>query len=119
MIAFEDESYGEMVLHPPPISYLSTIMIPFVFSSTLMKYVTMAFSYSMHWIENTFIIIGFFLFEIIIAPLAYLKVWFNIIMNSIGLVKTIINGLAWTILGLPFMSFLILRDSIYLLRILC
>ena len=119
MIAFEDESYGEMVLHPPPISYLSTIMIPFVFSSTLMKYVTMAFSYSMHWIENTFFIIGFFLFEIIIAPLAYLKVWFNIIMNSIGIIKTIINGLAWTILGLPFMSFLIFRDSIYLLKILC
>jgi hypothetical protein len=40
MIAFDEKSYGEIVLHPPPLSYMSAIMIPFVISSWLMKYIT-------------------------------------------------------------------------------
>ena len=30
MIAFSDKSYGEIVLHAPPLSYLTLIMIPFM-----------------------------------------------------------------------------------------
>lgn len=40
MIAFEEKAYGEIVLHPPPLSYISMVMIPFVWSSFLMTYVT-------------------------------------------------------------------------------
>ena len=119
IIAFEDKHYGEMVLHPPPISYISTIMVPFVFSSFLMRYVTMAFSYFMHWVENSFLIFGFLFFEAILLPLAFLKVWFNTVMNAVGLLRMIINSVVWCVLGLPVMFFLLIRDCTYLIRILC
>lgn len=118
MIAFEDKSYGEIVLHPPPVSYMSAVMILFVWSSFLMKYTTKGFSYLMHWIENAIFIGGFLFFEAALAPLAYLKVWWNIIANSMGLLKTIINCILWAILGLPMMVFLLLRDATYLIKIL-
>lgn len=118
MIAFEDESYGEIVLHPPPVSYMSTVMVLFIWNSTVMKYVTKMFSYLMHWIENLFFIFGFIMFEGALAPLAYIKIWINIIANSMSLLKTIMNCIAWAIMGLPMMIFLILRDSFYLTRIL-
>jgi len=119
IIAFEDKNYGEMVLHPPPISYVSSIMIPFVFSSFLMRYITMAFSYAMHWMENSFLIFGFLFFEVLLLPIAFVKVWLNIAVNAAGLVRMIINSVIWGILGLPVMGFLLVRDCTYLIRILC
>jgi hypothetical protein len=118
MIAFDDKAYGELVLHPPPVSYLSTAMIPFIWSSTAMRYLTKGFSYLMHWFENIFFIGGFMMFEGMLAPLAYVKIWINIIANSMSLLKTIINCLMWAIMGLPMMVFMILRDSTFLIRIL-
>lgn len=118
MIAFQEEAYGEIVLHPPPVSYISAMMIPFVVSSWLMRYITRGFSYTMHWVENAVFIGAFFGFELALAPLAYTKVWLNLIANSLGLLKTIMNCLAWAALGLPIILFLAIRDSVYLVHIL-
>jgi hypothetical protein len=118
MIAFEDECYGEIVLHPPPVSYLSAMMIPFLISSVVMKYLTKGFSYTMHWIENLFFLFGFLLFEGALAPLAYIKVWVNMITNSLGVIKMVMNCLMWALLGVPMITFLLLRDAFYLLKIL-
>jgi len=118
MIAFEDKFYGELVLHPPPVSYLSSVMLLGIFSTTAMTYITMGFSYLMHWIENFFFIGGFIMFEAALAPLAYIKIWINIIANSMSLLKTIVNCIAWAVMGLPMMAFMILRDSAFLIRIL-
>lgn len=119
MIAFEEKSYGEIVLHPPPLSYMSAIMIPFVFSSWLMKYITLGFSYMMHWIENFFFMMGFLIFELLLAPIAYVKVWLNIIINSLGALKTIGNCFMWLLFGIPMTFFLLLRDVTFLIMILC
>jgi hypothetical protein len=119
MIAFEDKSYGEIVLHPPPVSYLSAMMIPFVISSFIMEYITKGFSYMMHWLENLIFIMSFLLFELFLFPIAYLKVWLNIILNSLGVLMTIGNCISWALAGLPVMFFLVLRDACYLIKILC
>lgn len=118
MIAFEDKSYGEMVLHPPPLSYLSSGLLLFVWSSTAMKYITKGFSYLMHWLENLVFIGGFIFFEMALVPLAYVKIWLNIIANSMSLLKTIVNCIMWAIMGMPIMAFLLLRDAAYLVVIL-
>ena len=36
IIAFKSE-YGEIVLHPPPISYLSLLLLPFAFNQKVLK----------------------------------------------------------------------------------
>jgi hypothetical protein len=119
MIAFEEKSYGEIVLHPPPLSYLSMMMVPFLLSSWVMQYVSKGFSYLMHWLENIFFLLGFLLFEVLLAPLAYAKVWVNILVNSLGALRTICNGLLWAVLGIPMTLFLVIRDLTYLMMILC
>lgn len=119
MIAFEERAYGEIILHPPPLSYLSTLMIPFLVSSFVMQYVSMGFSFLMYWLENIFFIMSFMLLEMFIAPVAYVKVWINIIKNSMGVLKTILNCVVWGLIGLIMTFFLLFRDVAYMIRILC
>jgi hypothetical protein len=119
MIAFEERSYGEIILHPPPLSYLSTLMIPFLVSSFVMQYISKGFSYLMYWLENLFFISGFLFLELLIAPVAYVKVWINIVRNSMGVLKTILNCIVWGLIGLIMTGFLMFRDVAYIIRILC
>ena len=119
MIAFEEKAYGEIVLHPPPLSYLSMIMMPFIFSSFLMRYVTKGFSYMMHWLENMFFLFGFLFLEFALLPLAYLKVLMNLLTNSLSVLKALINCLVWVIIGIPVMLLLVFIDFSNLLKILC
>jgi hypothetical protein len=119
MIAFEDRSYGEIILHPPPLSYLSTLMVPFLISPYIMKSVSKGFSYLMYWLENLLFVAVFAFSEFFIAPIAYLKVWFNILKNSMGVLKTIGNCVIWLLIGLIITVFLFLRDIYYLIKILC
>ncbi len=118
MIAFEEKAYGEIVLHPPPLSYLSTMMIPFVWSSVLMTYVTKGFSYMMHWLENLFFLAGFLFIELALFPVAFLKVLLNLVISSLGIGKAVMNCITWFIVGIPVTFYLLLRDVWYLIRIL-
>lgn len=118
MIAFSEDAYGEIVLHPPPLSYLSAMMIPFMVSRKAMFYMSKGFSYLMYWIENVVFIGAFLVFEIVIFPVAYAKVWINLIKNSMGVLNTIVNCLVWLLIGLFVMFYLLLRDMAYLLKIL-
>lgn len=118
MIAFSERSYGEIILHPPPLSYLSAAMVPFLFSRTGMAYISKSFSYFMFWLENIVFVIAFFLFELLIMPIAYIKVWINIVRNSMGILNTILNCVIWALIGIFMMFFLLFRDVSYLVKIL-
>jgi hypothetical protein len=119
LTAFNERAYGEMILHPPPLSYLSALMIPFLVSRVVMVYVSQAFSYMMYWMENLFFIFAFLAFEVIMAPIAYVKVWINIIKNSMGVLKTIFNCIVMLLIGFIMILILLFRDVCYLIRILC
>jgi len=118
MIAFNDRAYGEIILHPPPLSYLSSMMIPFLVNKESLKHVSKGFSYFMFWFENIYFIIAFFFFEICIMPIAYIKVWINIIRNSMGVLNTFLNCLIWAALGFFIMFYLLFKDISYLIKIL-
>jgi hypothetical protein len=119
MIAFSDKSFGEMVLHPPPLSYLTILMVFFTPLPRAMVYISMFFSYLMFWIENCFFIVGFVGFEVLILPLAYIKIWFNIVKNSMGIIRRLVNCVVWAVVGLPMMIFIVFRDLAFILKILC
>lgn len=119
MIAFNDRSYGEIVLHPPPLSYLSLLMIPFLTCRRLMMYISNGFSYFMFWMENILFISIFLGYEISIMPIAYIKVWFNIIRNSIGLMKMTSNSIVFAITGIIMMIIITFGDCCNLIKILC
>lgn len=118
MIAFNDRAYGEIVLHPPPLSYLSAMLIPFLVSSLLMNYISKGFSYFMFWLENFFFIVLFLIFELVISPIAYFKIWINILRNSMGILNTIMNSIIWLLTGVFIIMYLLVRDMGFLLKIL-
>mgnify|MGYP001557908290 CR=1 FL=1 len=118
MIAFSDKSYGEMVLHPPPLSYLTIWMVLFLPFKGGMVYISKFFSYLMYWIENSILLGCFLILEMLFMPFAYLKIWFNILKSTSGVIRTIINCLVWAIIGVPMILFLVFRDFIYMMRIL-
>lgn len=72
----------------------------------------------MFWFENVFFILIFMFFEIIIMPVAYIKVWINLAANSVGILKTILNCFIWALIGLLMIFFLVFRDVAYLIKIL-
>lgn len=119
MIAFNNKSYGESILHPPPLSYLSVLMIPFFICTNLMVYISKGFSYLMYWLENLIFIFAFFALELLICPIAYIKVWFNLIRNSMGVFRIICNCIVWAIIGVIMMVFIVISDFCNLLKILC
>jgi hypothetical protein len=77
------------------------------------------FSFVRYWIENVFIVIAFFVFEIIIMPIAYIKIWVNLIKNSQTLFKTLVNLLVFAVIGGPLMILAVAKDVYYMLLILC
>ena len=119
LIAFNDKAYGEIIVHPPPIAYLSTLMLPFIFCRRAMVHITLFFSYMMYWFENILLIFAFFWFEFFMAPLAYARIWFNLCFGTRGKLQLLVNCLQWFVVGIPVMMFLHLRDVYYLIRILC
>jgi hypothetical protein len=72
----------------------------------------------MFWFENLFFIVAFMFFEILIMPIAYIKIWINVARNSMGILKTILNCFIWLLIGLFMMFFLVFRDVGYLIKIL-
>ena len=86
MISFNDRSYGELVLHAPPLSYMTIILFPFLFSEKAMMKISKWFSYLMFWIENVVLLMMFLSIEIAFLMLpAYIKIWYNIIKISNGI----------------------------------
>ena len=113
-----ERDYGEIVLHPPPLCYAILILLPCLVSKFLMKYASKGFSYFMFWCENMALLFGFLAFEMAMAPVAYFKIWINIIRSSIGFLKILFNCIMFAVLGLPMLFFLIFRDVYYLIKIL-
>lgn len=65
-------------------------------------------SYLMYWIENIVYVKIFMILELIISPIAYIKIWYNLFLivrttgiGTTGLVKGGIYCLVWAFLG-PF-----------------
>ena len=118
MIAFSDPNYGEMVLHPPPLSYASAFIILFLPIPPVMKYICKGFSYLMYWFENFVFIFLFILVELLLLPVAYLRIWYNIIRMSMGCCMTLLNCLLWAVIGIPVILFLYSRDICYFICML-
>lgn len=118
LIAFENDVFGEIVLHTPPINYLVLTIIPLMVNTTLMRKASKAFSYAMYWAENVIFVIIFLLYEICCIPAVYFKTFLNIVTCSVGLFTIMFQLAYWLFSGLFFSFFLVLRDVYYLVKIL-
>ena len=120
MIAFEEENFGELVVHAPPLNILCLVMVPFsiIPASNVMSKVSHMYSLFIFWMENIIFVFAFFLFELMLVPLLYLVCMFNIIYSTNGMFTTVYNIIKWLLLGFLYLAFILMKDVWYLLRIL-
>lgn len=118
MIAFENQYYGEIIIHPPPISSLIAPILIFIAIKPLMRVLNKLFSYMIFWLENIVFTIFFTLYEFLLVPIVYAKIFINILTCSYGLFTTIFKCIIWVFSGFFFSIFLAFRDIYYLLKIL-
>lgn len=125
LIAFKDRDYGEMVMHPPPLSFICALLLPFMPSRPIMAKMSKAISYVMYWIENIVYVMCFFTFEIVISPIAYLKVCYNLLeilrasgSGTIAFSKAFLYCLIWVFFGLPIIIYITCLDIYNFLFIL-
>jgi hypothetical protein len=79
----------------------------------------------MFWVENIVYVLCFFLFEVIISPFAYLKIWFNLFQivkttgsGTLGFFKSLFYTLIWAFLGPLLMIYIVSVDIKNFLHIL-
>lgn len=70
------------------------------------------------WFENVFYILFFFIYELLLCPLIFAKVFVNIVRmcefkNIVYLI------LFWTFFGLIYLVFAVFKDMFYFVKILC
>lgn len=115
--AFQDKAYGEIIIHPPPLSVFTALLLPLLISQKVMEKFTYSFSICLYWIENVVFIISFFFLEIAMSPFAYVKTWSNILRNSKGFVHLFCYSFLWAVHGLPIILVIVFMDVYYLMRL--
>lgn len=90
-----------------------------------MSKVSKFISYIMFWIENMIYVVLFLIFEILICPFAYFKVWYNFILlvrttgsGTISIMKSLIYSTIWAFTGPITMIYIIGLDIMNFLHIL-
>jgi hypothetical protein len=118
--AFEDESYGELIIHSPPLNYLNLLSTPFIFSRKSMKYFSKSLSYFIFWLDNIFIWMNLFLIiEIIISPFVLIKLFLSL-FSVIKKMQKRLQYMAMFTIGFPFVFVYVLsidfRNLFFILR---
>jgi hypothetical protein len=118
--AFEDESYGELIIHSPPLNYLNLLSTPFIFSRKSMKLFSKSLSYFIFWVDNIFIWMNLFLLiEIIISPFVLIKLFLSL-FSVIKKMQKRLQYMAMFTIGFPFVFVYVLsidfRNLFFILR---
>ena len=70
-------------MHPPPVSLLSALLLPvLIFAKPCLTSVNKYFSYLIFWLENLVMILLFFFYELLISPVVYGKIFYNLITST-------------------------------------
>ena len=110
--------YYELVIYPPPTNIFTIMLWPCLFSKRCMKVCATFYSKTMYWIENIlFYIIGFFIYELVLVPYLYFKVFYHIgILATPCLAFPMI--LFWIVCGPFYLFFSLGLDMLIFIKIL-
>jgi hypothetical protein len=113
------ESYTkETILHPAPLNFVTVWLIPLMLNKEIASSVGYAISQLNFWVQNLVYLFLFLLYEIIMGPIAGVKVFFNIIKIGTGNQK-VYYCIVWFFLGWLFIIYYILKDTITFISLLC
>ena len=67
--------YGELVVQPVPLNATTAILLPFCLSKNAMRKVGELYSKTMFWAENLVYITLFIIYDMLLVPLVYIKMF--------------------------------------------
>jgi hypothetical protein len=110
IVAFQDRAYGEMILHPPPLTYFvfPYLVMPTFFNqsiSVFMNYLSM----TMYYIENCIFVVFFLVMELVCIGPTWIKVFFNITLAVSG-IKQYFYFFLWLVFGVPACLLFVVLD---------
>jgi hypothetical protein len=114
----EPDGYYELVIHPPPLNIFTLVLLPFMIKSSIMKQASEIYAKFIFWFENSFYIFGFLIYELILCPVIFVRVLYNIFRLS-RILTLLPLILFWFIIGPLYLLFSIFRDVFYFIKILC
>jgi len=74
--------YAELVVHSPPLNIFTVFLIPFVVRKSEMKKMSEVFSKFMFWFENVAYIILILCYEMIMMPIIFFQILWNIVRHA-------------------------------------
>jgi hypothetical protein len=110
--------YSELVIHPPPLNFFTFFLLPFIIKGSIMKSAASAFAKLIFWVENSFFLFLFVIYELLLCPILFLRVIYNIVILS-SFLTLIPLILFWIIIGPLYLVANIFVDVFYLIKILC
>ena len=107
----------ELVIHPAPMTIFTLILLPFSSVPKTFHDKAELFSKLMFWIENIFIILVFFIYSVLLIPLIFFKMLYNL-FRSMKIYLFVPFAFVWIIFGFLFLPLYIVRDIYFLVKIL-
>lgn len=119
-IPMQDQwGYEELVVHPPPINYLTGLLTFCIFKANMMLRFSVIFSKMIFWLENIFFYIPkMFVYETLLIPLIYLRLIANIIRTESEIRNAIYLLLLWLIIGPVYLLINLIIDMYFYVKVL-
>lgn len=108
MIAFTEKEFGEMIIHASPINYLCILMVPVsLLGEKVRLFVAKVFALCIFWGENIIMMSFFLSFELMLLPILYIWIAFNIGYSTRGMFTTVFNVFVWCLVGTIYLPILL------------
>ena len=117
-IPLKDKKYTELAYNPAPLPIFTMFLVPFLPCPKLFKQLSWCFSLTIFWGINIVLIIAFWIYELILVPFCYFKVFFNILSSPVSALKKAYAMLMWLIFGLFILFYFSFKDTIAFVMIL-
>ena len=119
-IAMQDEwGYEELVVHPPPINYLTGLLLLSVFNDNLMLRSSSFFSKAIFWLENLCWFISYMLvYETCLIPLIYIKLIYNILRVESNKLYALFLCCVWLVIGPVYLTAGLVKDMYHYFKVL-
>ena len=112
------KGFGELCLQPAPFNIFNIFILPMTLVPDSFYNWAEVYSKLMFWLDNLLHINLFIVYSFILVPLIFFKVLYNFFMST-KILNFIPLAILWIILGFLFLPLYVVRDVVYLVKILC
>ena len=110
--------YDELIITPAPLNAFTLIMIPMAVSKKLTEHMARCYCHLVYWSENIVYIVLFFIYELLLVPVIFVRVLYNI-MRLAGIFSMIPLIVIWLFISPVVLVMGVCKDFTNFIKILC